>query len=364
MPFLFRCLSMLKRTGFKNGMMLGLWVMVAGTIIFIPAALSRNYLTFLFGLFVQATGLTILQTAVNPYITILGPLESAAKRISIMGICNKAAGALAPLILIRAITKSPDEIDQLKKLLPGLQQTQQVHLLNELSSRLIFPYVVMTIVLLALGFMIRYSKLPDIKEQEEDDTAGTEIRRKSIFRFPYLILGALAIFFEVSMEVLAVDSIINYSEYMGYSFKEAKYFATYILLIMIFTYIAGAIMIPKYIRQKKVLQLSSLLGLVISFTAIFISGKTSVWFIALLGLSNALLWPSIWPLALDGLGKFTKQGSALLIMGVVGGAITPLLYGYLSDYYNPQQAYWVLIPCYVFILFFSVKGYKIGKPIR
>ncbi|MDP4130536.1 MAG: hypothetical protein Q8939_10260 [Bacteroidota bacterium] len=179
---------------------------------------------------------------------------------------------------------------QLEKLRPGLQQTQQVHLLNELPSGLIFPYVIMTIVLLALGFMIRYSKLPDVKEQEEDDTAGTEIRRKSIFRFPCLILG-----------------------------------------------------------------------LVISLAAIFISGKTSVWFSVLPGLSNGLLWPSIWALALDGLGKFTKQGSALLIMGVVGGATTSLLYGYLSDYYNPQRAYWVLIPCYFFILFFSVKGYKIGK---
>jgi len=356
--------ALLKRTGFKNGMMLGLWVMAVGTVIFIPAALSRNYITFLFGLFVQATGLTILQTAVNPYITILGPLESAAKRISIMGICNKAAGALAPLILIRAITKNPDEIDHLKKLLPSLKQIQQLGILNELSSRLIMPYVIMTIVLFALGLMIRYSNLPEVKEQEDTSNIETGIQKKNIFQFPYLILGAIAIYFEVSVEVLAVDSIINYSEYMGYSFKEAKFFATYILLIMIISYIAGTIMIPKYIKQKKVLQLSSVMGLVISLSAIFISGKTSVWFIALLGLSNALLWPSIWPLALDGLGRFTKRGSALLIMGVVGGAITPLVYGFLSDYYNPQQAYWVLIPCYAFILFFSVKGYKIGKLVQ
>jgi MFS transporter, FHS family, L-fucose permease len=355
--------ALLKRTGFKNGMMLGLWVMAAGTVIFIPAALSRNYLAFLLGLFVQATGLTILQTAVNPYITILGPLESAAKRISIMGVCNKAAGALAPLILIRAITKNPDEIDQLKKLLPSLKEIQQLGILNELSSRLVMPYVIMTIVLFALGLMIRYSNLPEVKEQEDTFTGETGIQKKSILQFPYLILGAIAIYFEVSVEVLAVDSIINYSEYMGYSFKEAKFFATYILLIMIISYIAGATMIPRYIKQKKALQLSSLLGLIISLTAIFISGKTSVWFIALLGLSNALLWPSIWPLALDGLGKFTKRGSALLIMGVVGGAITPLLYGYLSDYFNPQQAYWILVPCYLYLLFFSVKGYKIGRSI-
>ncbi|KAA9034364.1 sugar MFS transporter [Ginsengibacter hankyongi] len=355
--------ALLKKTGFKNGMTLGLLVMAAGTIIFIPAALGRNYITFLLGLFVQATGLTILQTAVNPYITILGPIESAAKRISIMGICNKAAGALAPLILIRAITKNPDEIDQLKKLLPSLKHTEQLGILNELSSRLIMPYVIMTIVLVGLGLMIRYSKLPEVKEQEEAFTGEEAVQKRHVFQYPFLVLGAIAIFFEVSVEVLAVDSIINYSEYMGYSFKEAKFFATYILLIMIISYIAGAIAIPKYIKQKKALQWSSLLGLILSLTAIFIAGKTSVWFIALLGLSNALLWPSIWPLAIEGLGKFTKRGSALMIMGVVGGAITPLVYGYLSDYYNPRQAYWILVPCYIFLLFFSVKGYKLGRSI-
>lgn len=352
----------LKRTGFKNGMMVGLWIMSIGTLIFIPAAVVRGYSIFLLGLFVQATGLTILQTASNPYITILGPIESAAKRISIMGICNKVAGAIAPLILIHAITKSPDEIDQLKALLPTLPLFQKTSLLNELSSRLLAPYIVMTIILFCLGLMIRYSPLPDVKESDEDlSNTLYYSNKKSVFQFPHLILGAIAIFFEMSVEILAVDSIINYSEYLGYSFKNAKYFATCTLFIMILSYLAGAIAIPKYIRQRKALQISAIIGLILSLIAIFIEGKTSVWFIALLGSCNALLWPSIWPLSLDGLGKFTKQGSALLIMGVLGGAVTPLLYGYLSDHFNPQIAYWVLPPCYIFILFFAVKGYKIGK---
>lgn len=355
----------LKKTGFKNGMMIGLWIMSIGTLIFIPAALTRDYSVFLLGLFVQATGLTILQTASNPYITILGPIESAAKRISIMGICNKVAGAIAPLILIHAITKSPDEIDQLKRILPTLLLSQKTNFLNELSSRLLFPYMVMTIALFCLGLMIRYSPLPDVKGQGEPspDTLSYS-NKKSILQFPHLILGAVAIFFEMSVEILAVDSIINYSEYLGYSFKNAKYFASCTLFIMILTYFAGVIAIPRYIRQRKALQVSAIMGLVISLIAIFVEGKISVWFIALLGSSNALLWPSIWPLSLDGLGKFTKQGSALLIMGVLGGAVTPLLYGYLSDQFNPQIAYWVLPPCYLFLLFFSIKGYKIGKATK
>ncbi|MBA2760462.1 MAG: sugar MFS transporter [Segetibacter sp.] len=356
--------TILKKTGLKNGMTVGLLVMAAGALIFIPAALSRTYSLFLIGLFIQATGLTILQTASNPYITILGPIESAAKRISIMGICNKVAGAIAPLILIHAITKNPDEIDHLHKLLPTLPTTQQVTILNELASRLIVPYIIMAVVLTGLGLMIRYSHLPDV-EEKEDEFANDSIKndRTSIFQFPYLILGAITIFCAVSVEVLAVDSIINYGQYMGFSFKEAKFFATYTLLIMIVSYLFGAIAIPKFIRQKRVLQLSPITGLIFSVMAILIAGKTSVWFICLLGLSNALLWPSIWPLAIDGLGKFTKKGSALLIMGVIGGAITPLLYGYISDKASPQQGYWLLIPCYIFILFFALKGYKMGKNI-
>jgi glucose/galactose transporter len=356
--------TILKKTGLKNGMTVGLLVMAAGALIFIPAALSRTYSLFLIGLFIQATGLTILQTASNPYITILGPIESAAKRISIMGICNKVAGAIAPLILIHAITKNPDEIDHLHKLLPTLPTTQQVTILNELASRLIVPYIIMAVVLTGLGLMIRYSHLPDV-EEKEDEFANDSIKndRTSIFQFPYLILGAITIFCAVSVEVLVVDSIISYGQYMGFSFKEAKFFATYTLLIMIVSYLFGAIAIPKFIRQKRVLQLSAITGLIFSVMAILIAGKTSVWFICLLGLSNALLWPSIWPLAIDGLGKFTKKGSALLIMGVIGGAITPLLYGYISDKASPQQGYWLLIPCYIFILFFALKGYKMGKNI-
>lgn len=357
--------AILKKTGLKSGMVLGLVVMAVGALIFVPAAMSRIYSLFLFGLFVQATGLTILQTASNPYITILGPLESAAKRISIMGICNKTAGAIAPLILIHAITKNPEEIDILHKLLPTLSLTEQTSTLNELASRLIVPYIIMGVVLVGLGLMIRLSHLPDV-EEKEDELASDSIKnsKKSIFQFHYLIFGAITIFCAVSVEVLTVDSIINYGQHMGFSFKEAKFFATYTLLIMIISYLFGSIAIPKIISQKKVLQWSAITGLFFAMIAIFITGKTSVWFICLLGLSNALLWPSIWPLAIDGLGKFTKKGSALLIMGVIGGALTPLLYGYISDKATPQQGYWLLIPCYMFILFFATKGYMIGKTVN
>jgi len=355
----------LKKTGLKNGMAVGLLIMSLGTLIFIPAALSRTYSLFLVGLFMQATGLTLLQTAANPYIVVLGPIESAAKRISIMGICNKIAGAIAPLLLIHFITKNPDEIDSLKHLLPGLTPLKQQLLLDGLSGRLIGPYILITSVLVILGLIIRKLHLPEVADGSDDSVPdGCSHTKTNIFQYPHVILGALTVFAAVSAEVLVVDSIINYAQFMDFSFKSAKFFATYTLVFMIFSYLLGILTIPKFISQKRVLLVSSVTGLVLSSCAMLISGKSSVWCITILGLSNAMLWPSIWPLALDGLGRLAKQGSALMIMGVVGGAVTPLVYGFLSDHYNPQLAYIVLIPCYLFILFFALKGHMIGKSNR
>lgn len=353
----------LKKTGYKNGMMLGLFVMAAGAMIFVPAAATRTYSIFLLGLFVEAAGLTLLQTAANPYITILGPIESAASRISIMGVCNKVAGAIAPLLLVGAIIKNPDEIDQVKTQLLTMMPAQQGEVLNELASRLIIPYIVISIVLVGLGLLIKLSHLPDINDETSNALpSSSELQQsKSLFQHKHLLLGAVAIFCGVSVEVLAVDSIINYAQYTGLSFRDAKYFATYTLLIMVISYCIGIFTIPKIINQRKALMLSAIIGILFTIMALLIKGPSSVWFISLLGLGNALLWPTIWPLSLEGLGKSTSKGSALLIMGAVGGGIAPLVYGAISDAANPQIAYGILIPFYLFILYFSVSGYKVGK---
>jgi glucose/galactose transporter len=354
----------LGKTGYKNGMMLGLFVMAAGALIFVPAATTRAYSIFLFGLFIEAAGLTLLQTAANPYITILGPIESAASRISIMGVCNKVAGAIAPLLLVGALIKNPDEIDQVKAQLLTMTPAQQTVTLDDLSSRLIMPYIVMSIVLIGLGLLIRLSRLPDINDETANahPSSAEGMPAKKLFQHRHLVLGAVAIFCGVGVEVLAVDSIINYAQHTGLSFRDAKYFATYTLLIMVISYGIGIFAIPKIIKQRNVLMLSAITGIFFTILALLIKGPASVWFIALLGLGNALLWPAIWPLSLEGLGKLTSKGSALLIMGVVGGGISPLLYGAISDAANPQVAYVILIPFYLFILYFSLSGYKTSKP--
>ena len=350
----------LKKTGFKRGMTLGLLVMAVGALLFIPAAESRTYILFLTGLFVIGTGLSILQTASNPYITIVGPIESAAKRISIMGICNKVAGVLAPLILGAIILS---DADTMVVQLQNADLAQKTILLNELASRVITPYTLMAVVLVGLALMVRFSPLPEIEMEVIDDAELQGVESKtSILQFPNLVLGVIALFLYVGVEVMAGDTIGTYGQSQGIALSEAKNFTAFTLTAMVIGYIIGIFTIPKIISQSKALAVSAITGVIFSIIAITTQGYVSVLFIALLGIANALMWPAIWPLAIHGLGRFTKTGSALLIMAIAGGALLPLLYGRLADIevIGHQQAYWIMVPCYLFILFYAVKGYKLN----
>lgn len=349
-------------TGYKKGMSLGLVVIAVGAIIFIPAALTRQYLVFLLGLFVQGTGLAILQTASNPYITIIGPRESAAKRISIMGICNKFAGALAPIVLGAIALSDVDHLVDAEGFTSAAASAQE---LDALAARVIVPYIVIAVSLIILALLVYFSSLPEVDaDKEEADIvqgAATVTSKKSVLQFPHLLLGAITLFLYVGVEVLAGDSIISYGSSQGISLETAKFFTTATLVAMIVGYVVGIICIPTYISQEKALLYSGVLGSVLSFVVIFTDGYVSVSALALLGLANALVWPAIWPLALAGLGRFTKAGSSLLIMGIAGGALIPLLYGQLADMLSPKDAYWILVPCYLFILYYAWAGHKTGN---
>jgi FHS family L-fucose permease-like MFS transporter len=346
----------LKATGFKKGMSLGLLVMGAGALLFVPAALTRTYGLFLLGLFVQGTGLAVLQTAANPYITILGPRESAAKRISIMGICNKVAGAIAPVALGAVALK---DADALVKRLGSLSPAAKAAELDALAARVVTPYLLMLAVLVVLATLIYFSSLPEIDTDHEDEAvAAANNNKSSIFHFPHLLLGALAMFFYVGVEVIAGDTIISYGASQGIALATAKFFTTCTLVAMIVGYGVGIAAIPRFISQERALQVSAVTGVLFALGALFTTGYTSVLFISLLGLANSLIFPAIWPLAIEGLGRFTKLGSSLLIMAIAGGAVLPPLYGLLADYSSPQQAYWLVIPCYLFLLFYGMAGHK------
>jgi MFS transporter, FHS family, L-fucose permease len=354
--------AILQKTGYKNGMALGLFVMAIGSLLFIPAANARSFALFLTGLFVQGTGLSLLQTASNPYISVIGPIESAAQRISIMGICNKVAGMLSPVVLGALILKNATQIQG--QIEAASDVTSKNILLNELASRVITPYVVISIALLVLAFMIKKSSLPEIDLQsDEKDLANRD--KTSIFNFPHLWLGVLCLFLYVGVEVMAGDAIGIYGRQLGMPLDETKYFTTFTLCAMLVGYIIGTFTIPKLISQQKALAISAVLGLLFTICVFLSNGYTAITFIALLGLANALMWPSIFPLAIDRLGRFTKTGAALLIMGIAGGALMPLLYSALKDrdIASNHLAFMIcLLPAYLYIFFYAVKGYKVGKP--
>jgi FHS family L-fucose permease-like MFS transporter len=358
---------LLKKIGFKNGIMVGFWGMSAGALIFIPAALSRTYGVFLAGLFTIGSGLSVLQTAANPYITILGSKERAAQRISIMGICNKGAGIIAPLVLAAVILKPGDTA--LFARLPMMGVIQRDIALDALIRRVVFPYSAVAFLLAVLGLIVRYSPLPEINtEQEDGDLAAVNAGRKSIFQFPHLILGAIAIFLHVGTQVIAVDTIIGYANSMGIGLLRAKAFPSYTLMATICGYLAGIALIPRFISQLRALQACTLLGSLLTLLIIYVKGRAtilgytadlSIWFVVLLGLANSLVWTGIWPLALDGLGRYTKLGASIMVMGLCGNAILPLLYGRMADAYSVRSAYWVLFPCYLYLVFYAFKGWRV-----
>jgi MFS transporter, FHS family, L-fucose permease len=350
----------LKKTGFTKGMSVGLAIMGVGSLIFIPAAQMRSYPLFLLGLFTQGTGLTLLQTASNPYATILGPIESAAKRISIMGICNKIAGMIGIFILVELLFSDATVLSERIQSLTGSELAAE---LDALSSRVIAPYTVMAVVLFGLALMILKAPLPEINpEDTASDSLETSQKKQSIFDFPHLILGVICIFTYVGVEVIAIDTIGLYGQYQGFDINISGKFGIYSLIALVVCYILGIAVMPKYISQRNALISATILGIVFTSCALVSSGGMSIAFIVLLSFANALMWPCIWPLALDKLGKFTKTGSALLIMGIAGGAILPLAYGAISDITNRQSAYLIMIPLYLYILYFAIKGYKVGKP--
>jgi MFS transporter, FHS family, L-fucose permease len=353
----------LKKTGFKQGMSVGLGIMAIGCLIFIPAAMTRTYALFLLGLFIQGTGLAVLQTASNPYITILGPRESAAKRISIMGICNKVAGSIAPIILGAIALENTDGLIQRLAAMDALQKAAE---LDALAQRVIVPYLVMMAVLVILAVLVNYSGLPEVDTDQEDETvAAANSGKTSALQFPHLVLGVVTLFLYVGVEVMAGDTVISYGAAQGVPLSQATIFTTYTLLGMIVGYVIGIIAIPRWITQANALKVSAVLGVLFSLAALFTDGYVSVLCISLLGLANSLMWPAIWPLAIADLGRFTKIGSSYLIMAIAGGALLPLAYGRLVDVlHNAQQAYWIMVPCYLFILYYAVAGHKIRSRTR
>ncbi|NPA59214.1 MAG: sugar MFS transporter [Epsilonproteobacteria bacterium] len=352
---------LLEKTGYKDAMAIGLGVMAIGSLLFIPSALSGEYLMFLLALFTLGTGLTILQTASNPYIVLIGPIESAAMRISIMGLINKSAGVLVPMLFTALILSNIGSLDNLSDVE-----------IDALAQKLIIPYLIMAVVLSGLIALIKFSSIPELEFEKTEQQDG------SIFQFPRVVLGAVALFFYVGIEVIAGDTIGLYAQTLN--LENVTSLTSYTMIFMVFGYIMGVLFIPKYISQEKALIASALSGIALLLSVAFSSTTSyniseilwgwsgittlpnSITFVALLGFANALVWPTIWPLALEGLGRHTAQGSALLIMAIAGGAILPLIFAKVTQLtQNMQISYLFGIICYIFILIYAIKWHKLSS---
>ena len=330
--------KILLKAGYKRSMFFSFLLMALGMLLIVPAARWVSFPLFLFALFVNGMGQTLLNTAVNPYITILGSEDSAAKRISIMGTCNKLSFGLAPVVL--AI----------------FMDTVNVQL-----NDVIVPFYVITGILLFLGVLSYFAPLPEVKASGEDENKKTSdyvYSKTSILQFPHLLLGALAIFLYVGVENTILVSINDYAIEIGFSSPER--FAVYTSVGYIFGYMLGILLIPKIISQTNAMKYCAFLGIISSLLIVVLPVRISIYFVALLGLANSLIWPAIWPLALADLGKFTKTGSSLMVMGIVGGGILPPVLGLLKvNFSTYQQAYWMLLPIYLYFLYFAVKGNRL-----
>lgn len=347
----------IQKIGYRLAMMIAFLIMALGMWIFVPSANAESYPLFLLALFVGGIGNTLLQGAVNPYITILGPEDTAAVRFSMMGIMNKLAWFVAPVFLGLFIDINNVKIDDI-----------------------IMPFYIVTAILAVLGIFMYFAPLPEVKAEGEDEEDGSEessyaAGKTSVLQFPHLLLGVLALFLYVGIETLPMASIIDFASVsfgdsinilgMELSIESSSVLVT---IGLITGYIFGVIAIPKIISQTKALIIFSILGIASSLLLIFLPAKTAFWALLLASFSNSLMWPAIWPLAMKDLGKFTKAGGSILVMAIFGGAVIPLAFGLIVDAVKTtemamvgdyQTAYWVMIPSYLFILYFAKWGHKI-----
>ncbi len=361
----------LNKYGYKKGLIIGLWTMSVGSMIFVLAANFRSFYIFLVGLFLLGIGLTLLQSAANPFVTILGKKESAASRISTVGFFNKLAGILSNLLFAAIIigATSQQTITDIKNgLFVGVARENALDLL---IKEIITPYSVLAAILLIFGIVIRFSSIPDIDANKQNSSLQLNNEEKSIFQYPSLILGVFAMFFHVGSQMITLATVINYAGTLGFELEGvAKNFPSITMALTMVGYLMGVFLIPKYLSQRTALILSVSLNLVLSFLIpvvhyqinIFgINANISIWFLMLMGLPNALIYAGIWPLAINGLGKLTNLGSSMLVMGLCGSAIIPLIYSFIAQKTDMQTAYWILLPCFIYLLFYALRGYKINS---
>lgn len=353
---------LIKRVGYKNGMALGCVVMAASALLYIPAAKLQMIEIFLIAQLLIGVGQTILQTAVNPYVVKMGSEKSAAVRVCIMGLLNKFAGVIVPIVFAAVVVSGVAQ---------GIELSQEQK--DAMANSLIAPYIAIAGLILLFALFAKFAPLPDLVFDEEPSSGKGEI--KEALSHPHLVLGVIGIALYVAVEVIAADTIGSYALAIGVA--DYSVMTSYTMACMLIGYAIGIALIPRFMSQQNALVMSGIAGIVTVLAVVLGSNESFVisnlllvpfggpqlpdplLCIALLGFANAMVWPAIWPLALAGLGRLTGTASGLLIMGIAGGALGPLLIGVGNVAgLGAQGAYSLMIPSYLFILFYALKGHK------
>lgn len=328
--------------GYKRTMALSFAIFAVAFALFILAAKQNSLTWFLIASFVSGAANAVLQASVNPYVTILGPLDSAARRISCMGISNKLAWPVTTLFITLVIGK-------------GIGDTQ--------LSDLYLPFTIIIAIFLLLGVIALLAPLPDVKAAGEDESDTTPASnsyadgKTSILQFPHLLLGCLALFLYVGVETISLATATGYAQSLG---LEGDNYGFIPSVGMIVGYVCGVIFIPRYLSQAAAMRICAIIALVGSIAVAVVPNPVfSVCCIFLMALGCSLMWPALWPLAMADLGKFTKAGSSLLTMAIAGGAVMPWVQGLVQDAFSYQTSYWVSVPCFLFILYYGLAGYKV-----
>ena len=346
---------LMQRLGYKRGILIGLLVCATGTILFIPAASVRLYGFFLFALFVMACGQSVLEVAANPYVTTLGPVESSERRLNLAQSFNSAGAVLVALLgsrfILSGIEHTPTELAAMNAAQLSAYRVSETNMVKT-------PYLVITSVFLSVALLIFLTKLPEIRETNEGLRASN-VKLRGAFAFRHLIKGVIAQFFYVGAQVGVASFIIRFSEFTLTGTHEkaaAHYLQAHLAGFMIGRFTGSAVM--QKIAAPRLLSVFAGGSLLCLLIILFATGIASVWAIVLLGFFHSIMFPTIFALSLKSLGPYTKLGSSLLVMAIIGGAVCPAIMGKISDVSNIQRAFVVPLICHTFVFYFAMWGYR------
>ena len=345
---------LMQRIGYKRGILTGLLICSTGALLFIPAASVRTYGFFLFALFVMACGQSFLEVAANPYVTRLGPPESSERRLNFAQSFNSVGAVVTPLLgaafILSGIEHTPSE-------LAAMNPAQLLAYRASEANMVKLPYLAITGIFLSVAILIYFSHLPEIRESREVESSSA--RLSGVWAHSHLVRGVVAQFFYVGAQVGVASFIIRFAEHEIPGTHEkvaAHYLQLHMLGFMLGRFSGSAVM--KKIPAANLLSLFALGSLLCLTLVSLASGQIPVWAVVLVGFFHSIMFPTIFALSLRDLGSYTKLGSSLLVMSIIGGAAIPAVMGRISDASNIQRAFFVPLLCHVYILYFAVRGHR------